>query len=143
VVTSKEGQIYVVQILYSENLPSLDLVRYFNLESVLAPSELLINAMYDTDGNLWFTSGGLRSQAEGGHRDPKQNSTTIRYIEPAGPFHTLHILNEIVENGIAVTGTTVYVITGPSGTNDHYDATGTLYALTSGPGTTIETLNSI
>ncbi|KAJ5159325.1 uncharacterized protein N7500_008976 [Penicillium coprophilum] len=143
VVTSKEGQIYVVQLSTSEGSPSLDLVRTYNLDSVLAPGELLINAMYDTDGNLWFTSGGLRSQVEGGHGDPEQNSTTIGYIEPTGPFHIRHIPDEMVENGIAVTGTTVYVITGPSGTNDHENATGTLYSLTSGPGTSIKTLWSI
>lgn len=143
VVTSKEGQIYVVQLSYSEGSPNLDLARIFNLDTVLAPGELLINAMYDSNRNLWFTSGGLRSQTDNGHGDPAQNSTTIGYIEPTGPFHILHIANEMVENGITVTGTTVYVITGPSGSNDHQNATGTLYSLTSGPGTSITKLWSI
>ncbi|KAI9044891.1 sulfotransferase family protein [Aspergillus affinis] len=143
VVTSKEGQIYVVQLSDSNGSPSLALLQTFNLTSVLGCDELLLNAMYDTQDNLWFTSGGLRSQDEGGHGDPAQNSTTIGYIEPTGILHVLHLSNEMVENGIAVTGTTVYIITGPSGANDHQDATGTLYSLAPGPGTSIRTLWAI
>ncbi|RHZ64469.1 uncharacterized protein CDV56_109263 [Aspergillus thermomutatus] len=141
VVTSKEGQIYIVQLSVTDDGPSLTLNRTVNLTSVLAQDELLLNAMYDTAGNLWFTSGGLRAQ--GGHGDPEQNSTTIGYIEPDGKIHARHLLNQMVENGIAVSGTTVYVITGPSGTSSHANATGNLYALAPGPGDSIKELWSV
>ncbi|KAF9890605.1 hypothetical protein FE257_005736 [Aspergillus nanangensis] len=141
VVTSKEGQIYVVQ-LTTEGGINLDLTRMENLTSVLGPGELLMNAMYDTQKNLWFSSGGLRAQ--GGHGDAEQNSSTFGYIEPDGTVHVQHFQDQMVENGIGLNGTTVFALTGPSGAAANGSrADGYFYAFGPGPGTSITTLWSV
>lgn len=137
VVTSKEGQIYIVQVSVAEGGASLELAEMVSLTSTLAPGELLMNAMYDTDKNLWFSSGGLRSQ--GAHGDDPQNSSTIGYLPSGGTgeIHAMHIENQMIENGIAIKGTTAYVITGPSGEDDKPNAKGHMYAFGPGPGTSL------
>ena len=53
VVTSKEGQIYIVEVSAAENGDvSLELAEMVNSTSMLAPGELLMNAISDTDKNL-------------------------------------------------------------------------------------------
>jgi hypothetical protein len=137
VVASKQGIIYVVHRTCTNDQPSFELSRTVNLtaEGALKKGELLLNSMVDTHGNIWFTSGGLLAQ--GGPGDPEQNSTTIGYAEPNGTIHTMHIQNQMIENGIAITGTSVYVVTGPSGTDDHANAPGYMYCLKPGSGTGI------
>lgn len=140
VVTSKEGQIYIVQLdTGDDGTPSLSLAQMVNLTSTLGEGELLMNAMYDTDNNLWFSSGGLREQ--GAHGDPPQNSSTIGYLENGGlgSIHTVHIQNQMIENGIAIDGTTAYVITGPSGAEDKPGAKGYMAAFGPGDGTSLTT----
>ncbi|KAL5355473.1 hypothetical protein BJX96DRAFT_184092 [Aspergillus floccosus] len=140
VVTSKEGQIYVVQ-LTTDGAISLDLTRMQNMTSVLASGELLMNAMYDTQQNLWFSSGGLRAQ--GGHGDAQQNTSTVGYIEPDGTIHVQHFEDQMIENGIAVKGTAVFAVTGPSGEASGADAQGYFYVFGPGEGNSITTLWSI
>ncbi|KAG6818956.1 hypothetical protein H0H93_016895 [Arthromyces matolae] len=141
VVTSKEGQIYVVQLtVAADGTPSLDLALEIDLTSVLGEGELLMNAMYDTDNNLWFSSGGLRAQ--GGHGDAPQNSSTIGYLPSAGTgdIHVLHVQNQMIENGIAVDGTTAYVVTGPSGLDENkVNASGYLFSFGPSSGTSVTT----
>ncbi|KAI9735709.1 MAG: hypothetical protein M1818_006317 [Claussenomyces sp. TS43310] len=134
-VTSKQGQIYVVQRSCADEQPTFNLTRTINLtvEAVLQQGETLLNAMYDAEGNIWFTSGGIRAQGAGLPGDPAQASTTVGYIEPDGTVHNLQITNQMIENGIAVSGTTMYAVTGPSGSNDHANATGYMYSFKPGP----------
>lgn len=126
----------------SEGSPRMDLIRTYNLASVLAPGELLIDAMCDTDVNLCLpvVACDLRPSAD---MEILRKTLPPLDTSPTGPFHICHIPNEMVENGITITGTTVYVTTGPSGTKDHENATSTLYSLTSGLITSIKTLWSI
>ncbi|PLB38649.1 uncharacterized protein BDW47DRAFT_104625 [Aspergillus candidus] len=132
VVTSKEGQIYIIKVKEDDEKPSLELQQMINLTSTLGKGEMLMNAMYDSEQNLWFSSGGLREN--GGHGDSAQNSSTIGYLEKGGMgvIHELHIEDQMIENGIAVDGTTAYVITGPSGKQDKAGAKG--YFIAFGPG---------
>lgn len=139
VVASKRGNLYVVQRTCTDGKPGLELSHTYNLTEagVLAKGELGLNSGTDGDGNIWFTTGGLLAQ--GGPGDPEQNSTTIGYIEPSGAIHTLHIANQMIENGMAISGTNVFIVTGPSGADDHEDAIGYMLALSPGEGTTITT----
>ena len=132
-LTSKEGRIFVVQ----RNDTGFTLTRSIDLvaESVVPQGQELLNGMFDTVGNIWFTTGGIL-----GSGDPAQASTVMGYIEPNGRVHVLRVPNQMVENGIGVSGTTMYVVTGPSGTADHANATGYMYALTLGAGTSVTTL---
>ncbi|OCL13691.1 hypothetical protein AOQ84DRAFT_92192 [Glonium stellatum] len=132
-VASKEGNIFVVQ----RNDTGFTLIRSIDLvaQSVVPRGQGLLNGMYDTIGNIWFTTGGIL-----GSGDPTQTSIIMGYIEPSGKTHVLRVPNQMVENGIAVSGTTMYVVTGPSGADDHANATGYMYALTTGPGTGVTTL---
>lgn len=127
VVTSKGGQIYIVQVSVAEDGgASLELAQMVDLTSTFVPGELLMSAMYDTE-KKWFSTGDLRSQGTHGHE--LQNSSTIGYLPSGGTreIHNMHIENQMIENGIAIKGTTAYVITGPSGTNDKCRAKGHMY----------------
>ncbi|RYP53200.1 hypothetical protein DL768_001793 [Monosporascus sp. mg162] len=57
-----------------------------------------------------------------------QSSATIGYVEPDGTVHTLHLPDQIIENGIALNGTTAYVVTGPL--NGTTSTTGYVWAFT-------------
>lgn len=123
---TKEGQIYVVHRDSCEGVPYFTTIRTIDLASVLQPGEKLLNTMYDIAGNIWFTSGGIL-----GTGDVAQNSSTYGYITPDGKFVTTHIENEFVENGIAVSGMDMYMVTGPAGAADKSNATGYMYSMTS------------
>lgn len=140
VVSSKQGQIYVLQSSCENNEPILSLIRSINLTSVLEPGELLLNSMFDASGNIWFTTGGFLKQTAQAPGDPEQNSTTIGYIESSGTIHSMHIPNQMIENGMAINGNMIYLVTGPSGADDHADAIGYMYALTSGSENSITTV---
>lgn len=60
-------------------------------------------------------------------------SAVIGYIESDGTINHLVLQDTNVENGVAMSGTTVYVNTGPAGANDHPNAVGHLYALAPSP----------
>ena len=127
-VTTNQGQVYAVQ-RHNNSIftPCFSLVRSLDLTSqglsLLQPNEILLTAMYDVQGNIWSTTGGIL-----GIGDPAQPSTTLGYITSANVFHTIHIRGQMVENGIAVSRHTIYVITGPSGASDHPNATGYMFA---------------
>lgn len=140
-MNSKLGWIYVVQRNESSKGATLELSRSYSLKDskILQPGELLLNSMFDAKGNIWFTSGGVRVQ-EGFPKalgDPPHNSSTIGYIEPSGKTHSYHISNQMIENGIAVSGTNVYVVTGPTGPNEHINSPGTLSSFTLGPSSNV------
>ena len=128
-VAAKSGQLYVLQIDRGceDHKSHLTLIKTIDLSGFLGQGELLLNSMLDTDGNIWFTTGGILAQVSGSPGDPKQNSSTVGYVEPDGTIHTLHIPNQMIENGIAISKTAVYVVTGPAAMDDHANATGYLY----------------
>lgn len=131
VLNSKQGNIYVVVRVDGDGqTPTFMTTRKFEIEveGFLRPSETLMNSFVDTAGNIWFTTGAI----VGNEGQPEQYSATIGYVEPNGTIHAIHLPNEIIENGIAVSNTTMFAITGPTGANDHANATGNLYAFTAG-----------
>lgn len=65
--------------------------------------------MIDTDGNVWFSTGGII-----GSGDAVQNATIIDYIESDDLLNVHHCDDEMIENGIAVTGTIAFAATGTS-----------------------------
>lgn len=140
ILMTKESQIYIVQLLISDDgTPHLDQSVTFNLTSTLAPGELLMNAMYDANNNLWFSSSGLHLQ--GVHGDDLQNSSTIGYLPSGGTsdMHIMHIENQMIENSITIKDNIAYVITGPSGEDDKPNAKGYMYTFGAGSGTSLTT----
>lgn len=111
------------------NETSLKLVNEVELSGLVGEQNQIINSAYDGDGNLWFTTGGFRGAGVGS----TNTSAVIGYIESDGTINHLVLQDTNVENGVAMSGTTVYVNTGPAGANDHPNAVGHLYALAPSP----------
>ncbi|KAF5530812.1 hypothetical protein FMEXI_13339 [Fusarium mexicanum] len=123
-LSTKEGNVYVVHRGICKGHPFFRITRNINLKSVIKPWELLLNTMYDAAGNIWFTTGGII-----GGGDPPQNSSTFGYIKPDGTVIKRLVKNQMVENGIAVSGMDVYMATGPSGEADTSTSTGYMWAM--------------
>ncbi|KAH8653997.1 hypothetical protein BGZ60DRAFT_473181 [Tricladium varicosporioides] len=121
-VSSKQNHIFLIQRKNTISPPSFTLLRDIDVSSYLQPEETILNAMYDSECNIWFTTG-LILQVD----LTPQNSTTIGYITPSSLVHTLRIPNQVVENGIAVSGQTVFVVTGPPAA-DNYNSMGYISA---------------
>jgi len=136
VVASTQGHMYVVQRTDNASGTSFTLQRDIDLvaDGTLPAGDPLLNSMLDVNGNIWFTTGAVLDSGSGGHTD-----TTLGYIEPDGKVVSMTIPNQVVENGIAVSGSTAYVVTGPAGADDHANATGYMSAFQAGPGDTITT----
>lgn len=124
-VTTREGHIYVVQRSDGPLGPSFALERDIDLTGVLQAEEILLAALFDSRGNIWFTTGGILGIGE----EPPP-FTTLGAVDPSGKVQTIHLTDEIVENGFAVNNDTIYVVTGPAGAADHDDAVGYTYAFT-------------
>ncbi|KAF2234826.1 hypothetical protein EV356DRAFT_135993 [Viridothelium virens] len=142
VVNSVGGQIYILQ--KSEDAagsPTIGLRRTIDLTtSGILKGYRLLNTMMDSAGNVWFTTGvldGIGGPA-GISAGAATNTSIIGYVEPDGMIHSLEVPNQDIGQGIAVTNTTVFVNTQPSGKDDHADAEGFISALRPGPGTTID-----
>lgn len=129
IVPTKQGYIYVINRDNTVSPPNFTTARAIILSSYLQQGEHLLNSMYDSRRNIWFTTGGII-----GAGDAVQNSTTLGYITPSNTVQVIHISNQMVENGIAVSGETVFVVTGPSGAVNHTNATGYMYAFQQGSG---------
>lgn len=125
-LSTKEGVVYVVHRGDCQGVPYFATIRTIDLADVLQSGEQLLNTMYDIAGNIWFSSGAIE-----GTGDLQQNSTTYGYVTPNGNIVVERIEDEMVENGIAVTGMDVYMSTGPSGSADKPNATGYMYSMTS------------
>ncbi|RYP78530.1 hypothetical protein DL771_000483 [Monosporascus sp. 5C6A] len=107
-VSGASGRLYVVQRTDGNDGTSFELTREVDIAGSLSPGETLLNSLFDAEGNIWFTTGTLTSTPLG-----PQSSATIGYVEPDGTVHALHLPDQIIENGIALNGTTAYVVTGP------------------------------
>ncbi|CAK1358588.1 unnamed protein product [Cercospora beticola] len=107
------------------NGTTLKLVKELNLSALVGEENQIINAAYDEEGRFWFTTGGFRGAGVGS----TNTSAVIGYIEPSGTMRHLVLPDTNVENGIAMSGSIVYVNTGPAGANDRPNAIGHLYAL--------------
>jgi hypothetical protein len=134
-VTSREGHVYVVARCDRASGPALSPLRDVDLVAagVLGAGQSLLNAAFDAEGNIWFTTGGIL----GLKQDPG-TSTTVGYIDPSGRVRARAIPDRAVENGIAVNGTTAYVVTGPVA-DAPANATGTMYAFGIGGDTGVVT----
>lgn len=119
-VSSQEGHVYVVR----RDGGSFSVERDIDLtaQGALRPGEPLLNSSWDAQGNIWFTTGAVTGTDPG-------TGTTIGVLDQNGTARVRHLDDQVVENGIAVSGSTAYVVTGPAGAADHADATGSLYAL--------------
>ncbi|KEY74565.1 hypothetical protein S7711_11127 [Stachybotrys chartarum IBT 7711] len=133
-VSSIQGRLYVVQRRDSADSTSLVLEREIDLEALNAfhPGETLMNSMFDSDGNIWFTTGAISGD---------QSSSTVGYVEPDGTLHRYDLPGHAIENGIALNGTTAYVITGPSSLARNPSAgSGSILAFTTTSGNEVQVL---
>ncbi|KAH6666199.1 hypothetical protein B0J14DRAFT_604413 [Halenospora varia] len=122
-VSTKQNHIFLIQRNNSVSPPAWEMLRDIDVSPHLQPEETLLNAMLDSKRNIWFTTG-LILQVD----LIPQNSTTIGYITPSNSIHTLRIPNQAVENGIAVSGQAVFIVTGaPAG--DTHNAKGFMAAV--------------
>jgi hypothetical protein len=110
-ISSTEGFLFLVQRNNSAAPPVFTTLRAINVKSYLQPGEILLSSMFDSLSNIWFTTGTIL----GIPGSPLQNSTTLGYVSESGSISTLHIPGQAVENGIAISNETVYVVTGPPG----------------------------
>jgi hypothetical protein len=122
VVTSTEGRVFVIQKDSSIYPPPFTTLRDIDVSGALQDGEVLLNGMYDTLSNIWFTTGLIL-----GVGNTPQNTTTIGYITPSDEVHTIQLTSQAVENGIAVSNSSVYVVTGPPGGSTQ-NSTGYMYA---------------
>ncbi|KAH6625476.1 hypothetical protein C7974DRAFT_434556 [Boeremia exigua] len=114
-----------IQRTDSGNHTEFQVVRETDLSSIVGNNSQVFNSAFDAEGNLWFTTGGF----PGFELGEIVTSVIIGYLTPAGVAHYIDLPNTSVENAFALSGSIVYVLTGPAGSNDHANATGHLYAL--------------
>ena len=136
VLSNINGQIFILKLCRDARAtPSFEILRVIDLESTgVLQNITLLNSMMDAAGNVWFTTGvtpGVIAAAT-------KNSTIMGYVEPNGTVHSLEMPNQAVENGISLSNTTIFVVTGPSGEDDHANAVGFMHALRPGAGTSVE-----
>ncbi|KIN09154.1 hypothetical protein OIDMADRAFT_38010 [Oidiodendron maius Zn] len=118
-------RILEVERIDNEQETSFKVFRDLDLSSIVGNNSQIINSQYDADGNLWFTTGGFSGVGLGS----ASTTAVVGYVEPAGVIRHIGLPGSTIENGIAMSGSTVYLATGPAGDNDHPNAVGYLYAL--------------
>ncbi|KAH6985341.1 hypothetical protein EDB80DRAFT_756520 [Ilyonectria destructans] len=101
--------------------------RDIDLSTVTEENSRLISSAYDGEGNLWFTTGGFV-----GAGFPTSDTAVVGYVDPKGKVHSIKLPNTRVENNFAISGTDVYLITGPAGTADETNATAYFYSFQPG-----------
>ncbi|MFI1213511.1 hypothetical protein ACH4UV_38755 [Streptomyces sp. NPDC020802] len=128
--TTKQGRVYVLQRTDTSQKTTITLKREIDLAAMgfLPGSERLHSAAFDENGGIWFVTGAIT-----GVNEQTGTTTTVGHIDKRAKVRTLHMKDQVVENGMAVSGTTAYILTGPAGDADHANAEGHLYAI--GPGT--------
>ena len=126
VVSSLQGQIYVIKRTLHDDKAVLDLSRTIDLAAtgVLQGIQLL-NSVFDASGNMWFTTGLVR----GVLGTTPQKATIAGYVTPNGSVHSISIPNQMPENGLTINNDTVFLITGPTYADDHNNSVGLMMAL--------------
>lgn len=125
VVPTIQGHVFVVQRGDDDQVPPLRVLRDIDVSASLAPAEVLLATTEDADGNIWFTTG-----AAAGGGGATATSTTAGYVTPGGQVVTANFAQQIVETGMAVAQSDVFVVTAPAGPPAQAAATGSLYDLT-------------
>lgn len=126
-ITSQQGKIYVVHRSDATGSPTFTLNRSVDLlaDGVLRPAEYILNAMFDSSGNIWFTTGGIL-----GMGDPPQSTAVIGVLASDNTIAYTRLQDQFIENGIALSNHSAYIVTGPSGAANTTNATGWMYAFT-------------
>ncbi|KAH8729927.1 hypothetical protein BGZ61DRAFT_475485 [Ilyonectria robusta] len=122
-VTIPTAARHIIDVERIDNGTSTSFVRRrdIDLSDITEQSSRLIGSAYDGEGNLWFTTGYV------GVGIPITDTAVIGYIEPKGTVHSIQLPNTRVENNFAISGTDVYLITGPAGAADEANATAYFY----------------
>jgi len=132
VVTSRQNHVLVVQ--RPEDAGSLfRLVREVDVSSALGTGEVLRAATVDRRGYVWFSTGGPPIGDA-----PAATTTTIGYITPTDQVVVTHLVDQVVENDLAVGQDGVFVATAPAGAADRAAAAGYVYGLTASSGPSVQ-----
>ncbi|KAJ3548533.1 hypothetical protein NM208_g962 [Fusarium decemcellulare] len=123
IMPTLEGFILEVERVATGSETTFRRIREIDVSDLMTAGAILATAGYTDDGNLWFTATpaplvGL----------PGTNTSTIGYVSPDNAVYSIALDNHVIENGMAVNRKTIYVVTGPSGVEDHSDAAGYFYA---------------
>ena len=134
-VSSQQGMIWIVQRYNMAGSVSFRTLRSFDLHnsSTIASNEVLLNSMFDAAGNIWFTTGTLQGVPTS-NNGTQSTSSVVGYIEPDGTIHKITIPNQVIENGMSVSGTSVFCDFGPPSATT-VSATGSLWAFAPGSST--------
>lgn len=127
VMPTLEGVIVELERVDTGSKTTFRHIREIDVSNRIAQGSILAMAGYTDDRNLWFAATPAPLVGVFG-----TNSSTIGYIAPDGAVHSIALDNHVIENGMAVNGKAIYVVTGPSGTEDHADAVGYFYAIQAG-----------
>lgn len=123
VMPTLEGYVVVVEKVVNGSDVSFRTVEETDLSNHMATGSILALAGYTDDDNLWFAATPAPLIGLDG-----KNVTTVGYIDTDGGIHSIELNNQIIENGMAVNGKIIYVLTGPGGSEDRPDAVGHFYA---------------
>ncbi|KAJ0298200.1 hypothetical protein COL516b_010123 [Colletotrichum fioriniae] len=123
VMPTIEGFIMEIQRLGTGASTTFTQVREVDVSSRLPSGSIIAMAGYTEDENLWFVATPVPLVGLEG-----TNTTTVGYVQPDGTIFSTALESQIVENGVAVNGKNIYVVTSPSGSEDHADARGHFYA---------------
>ncbi|KAF9641069.1 hypothetical protein BFW01_g12875 [Lasiodiplodia theobromae] len=128
-VPTLEGFIVGVKLAQAEDgTLSFTEVGEWDVSGYMASGSIIATVGYAGDGNLWFTGTSAPLVGMEG-----ANVSTIGYVQPAdGTVHAIELENALIENGAAINGKTMYVVTGPAGSEDHANAVGHFYAVQAG-----------
>lgn len=123
-IPTAQGYLVVVDAVKSDDgALSFDQVQEYDVSTSMAQGSILATVGFGGDGNLWFTATAAPILGL-----PGAPASSIGYIGTNGALHAITLENELIENGVAINDYTLYVVTGPAGTEDHANAVGHFYA---------------
>lgn len=127
VVTTRQRHLFVVTRPDAEG-GAFRVGRDIDLNGHLSDGQGLLAAAPDSNGNLWFVSGGPPPSGQAA------TDTTVGYVTPEDQVVTVTLSSQRVETGLAVDQGNVYLATAPAGAADGPGAQGLVYDLTAAGG---------
>ncbi|ETS83954.1 hypothetical protein PFICI_05830 [Pestalotiopsis fici W106-1] len=128
IVPTSERHLVDIERIDDNSTPYFVKRRDIDVTSVVEDGTRIVGIAYDANGNLWFCTGGFP-----GVGLPAADIAVIGYVDPMDNIHSIQLPGTAVENNFAVSGTNVYLVTGPAGARDTVNATANFYGFRPGP----------